>query len=48
MPQYLSPGIYVEEVPSAVQPIAGVSTSTAGFIGHVADGIEMPSKPGQF
>jgi phage tail sheath protein FI len=37
MPQYLSPGVYVEEVPSAVKPIAGVSTSTAGFIGIVAD-----------
>ena len=23
MAQYLSPGVYVEEVPSAVQPIAG-------------------------
>lgn len=33
MPQYLSPGVYVQEVPSAVQPIAGVGTSTAGFIG---------------
>ncbi len=35
MPQYLSPGVYVEEVPSAVQPIAGVGTSTAGFVGVV-------------
>ncbi|MFL6337423.1 MAG: phage tail sheath C-terminal domain-containing protein [Pyrinomonadaceae bacterium] len=35
MPQYLSPGVYVEEVPSAVKAIAGVSTSTAGFIGIV-------------
>lgn len=33
MPAYLSPGVYVEEVPSAVKPIAGVGTSTAGFIG---------------
>ncbi|HEX8853782.1 MAG TPA: hypothetical protein VF754_09865, partial [Pyrinomonadaceae bacterium] len=33
MPQYLSPGVYVEEVPSAVKAIAGVGTSTAGFIG---------------
>ncbi len=31
MPQYLSPGVYVEEVPSAVQAIVGVGTSTAGF-----------------
>ncbi|MCL4858148.1 MAG: phage tail sheath subtilisin-like domain-containing protein [Caldilineaceae bacterium] len=35
MPSYLSPGVYVEEVPSAVQAIAGVGTSTAGFIGIV-------------
>ena len=37
MPQYLSPGVYVEEVPSAVKPIAGVGTSTAGFVGISAD-----------
>src|SRR6266849_3439874 len=42
MPQYLSPGVYVEEVPSAIKPIAGVSTSTAGFIGVVADTIDQP------
>ncbi len=42
MPQYLAPGVYVEEVPSAVQPIAGVGTSTAGFIGIVPDSIEIP------
>ncbi|MEV6228038.1 phage tail sheath C-terminal domain-containing protein [Saccharopolyspora shandongensis] len=33
MPEYLSPGIYVEELPSDVLPIQGVSTSTAGFVG---------------
>jgi phage tail sheath protein FI len=42
MPQYLSPGVYVEEVPSAVKPIAGVSTSTAGFIGIVKDELSVP------
>ena len=47
MPQYLAPGVYVEEVPSSVQPIAGVGTSTAGFIG-VAAGIDMPMQPGKF
>ena len=31
MPAYLSPGVYVEEVPSGSAPIAGVSTSVAGF-----------------
>jgi uncharacterized protein len=28
-----SPGVYVQEVPSQVKAITGVSTSTAGFIG---------------
>jgi phage tail sheath protein FI len=37
MPTYLAPGVYVEEVPAAVRPIAGVGTSTAGFIGVAAD-----------
>jgi uncharacterized protein len=48
MPQYLAPGVYVEEVPSSVQPIAGVGTSTAGFIGVVADDVLMPPRPGRF
>lgn len=43
MPQYLSPGVYVEEIPSAVQAIAGVGTSTAGFIGIVPDSITIPA-----
>lgn len=43
MAEYLSPGVYVEEVPSLVKPIAGVSTSVAGFIGVVPDLIpELP------
>ncbi|MEG4087498.1 phage tail sheath C-terminal domain-containing protein [Microcoleus sp. POL10_C6] len=32
---YDSPGVYVEEVPSGSAPIAGVGTSTAGFIGRI-------------
>ncbi|MGD9525783.1 phage tail sheath family protein [Pseudonocardia sp.] len=47
MPQYLAPGVYVEEVPAAVKPIAGVGTSTAGFIGTVADDVAMPLIPGR-
>mgnify|MGYP006308631039 CR=1 FL=1 len=43
MPAYLSPGVYVEEIPSGSAPIAGVGTSTAGFIGIVPDTVEMPS-----
>lgn len=42
MPEYLSPGVYVEEVASSVKPIAGVSTSTAGFIGVVPDVLFIP------
>src|SRR6478672_3439627 len=33
MPEYLSPGVYVEEIESGPVPIEGVSTSTAGFVG---------------
>ncbi|NJP11945.1 MAG: phage tail sheath family protein [Leptolyngbyaceae cyanobacterium RU_5_1] len=44
MPPYLSPGVYVEEVPSSVKAIAGVSTSTAGFIGIVPDKINLIAK----
>lgn len=32
---YFSPGVYVEEVPSGSAPIAGIGTSTAGFIGVI-------------
>ncbi|AFY37034.1 phage tail sheath protein [[Leptolyngbya] sp. PCC 7376] len=35
MPSYLSPGVYVEEVPSGSAPIAGVGTSIAAFIGTI-------------
>ena len=37
MPTYLAPGVYVEEVPASNRPIAGVGTSTAGFIQVAAD-----------
>ena len=39
---YLAPGVYVEEVPSAAQPIAGVGTNTVGFVGIVPDEIQIP------
>src|SRR5215813_5034753 len=42
MGEYLAPGVYVEEVPSAVQPIAGVGTNTAAFIGIVPDELQCP------
>lgn len=33
MPEYLSPGVYVEEIDTGNKPIEGVSTSTAGMEG---------------
>jgi phage tail sheath protein FI len=33
MPEYLSPGVYIEEIDSGPKPIEGVSTSTAAFVG---------------
>ena len=38
MPEYLSPGVYVEEIDAGPKPIEGVSTSTAGAIGVTALG----------
>ncbi|HEX7079417.1 MAG TPA: phage tail sheath subtilisin-like domain-containing protein [Gammaproteobacteria bacterium] len=34
MAEYLSPGVYVEEVESGARPIEAVGTSTAGFVGQ--------------
>ena len=43
MPEYLAPGVYVEEVSFRSKSIEGVSTSTAGFVGPArfgpADGV---------
>jgi phage tail sheath protein FI len=41
MVELLHPGVYVQEVPSTVRPIQGVSTSTAAFIG-IADKGPIP------
>ena len=38
MPEYLSPGVYVEEIDAGPKPIEGVSTSTAGAIGVTSRG----------
>jgi len=47
MPNYFSPGVYVEEVPPTARPIAGVGTSTAAFLGVVADDVVLPLRPGR-
>src|SRR5262245_674126 len=38
MAEYLSPGVYVEEIDAGPRPIEGVSTSTAGAVGVTARG----------
>ncbi|NOY65344.1 MAG: hypothetical protein GXO97_08130 [Nitrospirae bacterium] len=38
MPEYLSPGVYVEEIEIGAKPIEGVSTSTTAFIGAARKG----------
>jgi phage tail sheath protein FI len=40
MPEYLHPGVYVEETSYRGKPIQGVSTSTAGFVGAAGKGPE--------
>jgi phage tail sheath protein FI len=42
MPEYLSPGVYIEEQTTGPRPIEGVSTSTAAFIGPTERGPEHP------
>jgi phage tail sheath protein FI len=43
MPEYLTPGVYIEELPTANQPIEGVSTSTVGFLGVAERGPAVPT-----
>jgi uncharacterized protein len=38
MPNYLSPGVYVEEVEAGARPIEGVGTAVAAFVGLAARG----------
>ena len=43
MPEYLAPGVYVEEVDTGSKPIEGVSTSTCGVVGVAERGpIDVP------
>src|SRR5689334_13259980 len=38
MPEYLAPGVFVEEVSYRAKSIEGVSTTTTGFIGPTRSG----------
>jgi phage tail sheath protein FI len=42
MPEYLAPGVFIEEIERGPKPIEGVSTSTAGFIGETERGPLRP------
>jgi phage tail sheath protein FI len=44
MATLLSPGVFVDEVPSSIQAIAGVSTSIAAFIGIVPDLVHLVAR----
>ena len=37
-PQYLSPGVYIEEVERGAKPIEGVGTAVAAFVGYAEQG----------
>ncbi len=42
MPQYLTPGVYIEEIERGPRPIEGVSTNTSAIIGETERGQTMP------
>jgi len=43
MPEYLTPGVYVEEINTGPRPIEGVGTACAAFVGLAPNG--EPNKP---
>jgi phage tail sheath protein FI len=42
MPEYLHPGVYIEEIERGPRPIEGVATSTAAFLGETERGPTWP------
>ncbi|WP_232280271.1 hypothetical protein [Sphingomonas sp. PAMC 26605] len=42
MPEYLAPGVFVEEIERGPKPIEGVATSTAAFLGETERGPLRP------
>src|SRR4051794_33956538 len=43
MPEYLHPGVYVEESDQSPHPISGVPTLTAAFVGIAESGPNVPT-----
>ena len=44
MPEYLAPGVYVEETNYRSKSIEGVSTSTRGLLGSIRRGVDAVAK----
>ena len=44
MPEYLAPGVYVEETSYRSKAIEGVSTGTRGFVGSIRSGVDAVAK----
>src|SRR4029453_3558691 len=42
MPEYLTPGVYIEEIERGPKPIEGVPTSTSAFLGETERGPIRP------
>ena len=42
MPEYLAPGVFIEETERGPRPIEGVATSTAAFLGETERGTSQP------
>jgi len=42
MPEYLAPGVFIEEIERGPKPIQGVATSTAAFLGEAERGPMQP------
>lgn len=42
MPEYLAPGVYMEEIEIGAKPVEGVSTSTVAFLGKTERGSTKP------
>jgi phage tail sheath protein FI len=51
MPEYLTPGVYMEEISVGPKPIEGVGTSTAGMLGLTErgpEGVRLVTNMGEF
>lgn len=42
MPEYLAPGVFIEEMERGPRPIEGVATSIAAFLGETERGTSQP------